>query len=95
MKTIRVNALATNLLADGKPRTLQQIKDYINKRLRDGTSTNQLGNVLGKGMNFQKVENSTSSTLAGHNYRVSQWTLTDVAIADLERSSARDQRGLP
>ena len=75
MKT-RVSDLCVKALSDGKPLTTDEIKTYVNKHDKHGTTCHALGNVLSKDSRFKKVDKvSIYRSIGGSKYKVSRWTL--------------------
>lgn len=55
-----------------------QLRDYLNKRLKHGTTVSELGNILGKYGEFVKVRKETRISCAGRSsgsYKVCVWSL--------------------
>ena len=77
MKTVRIRKLLVEYLAD-KPRSTQEILDYINSRTKHGTTSHVLGNILAKDKRFKKVGTTTrssSSDYVYHSYSITIWAL--------------------
>jgi len=55
-----------------------QLRDYINRSLKHGTTVSELGNILGKYKEFVKVRKETRVSCAGRSsgsYKVCVWRL--------------------
>ena len=53
-----------------------QLRDYINRILKHGTTVSELGNILGKYQEFVKVRKETRVSCAGRSsgsYKVCVW----------------------
>jgi hypothetical protein len=77
MKTVRIRKLLVEYLAE-KPRSTQEILDYINSRTKHGTTSHVLGNILAKDKRFKKVGTTTrssSSDFVYHSYSITIWGL--------------------
>jgi len=79
LKTVRLRKLLIEYLSV-KPRSTQEILDYINGRTKHGTTSHVLGNVLAKDKRFKKVGTTTKASARGdgniyHNYSITIWDL--------------------
>lgn len=70
MKTKIVTRLAEEALREG-PKTAGAIKDYINERIKYGTTRHSIVNVLSKSPKFKRLEDA----LVRNRYFVAVWSL--------------------
>lgn len=79
MKTKRIAMWCIQCLLDGKHRTTEQIREYINEKSRYGTTGHGLANILAKDTRFKKVGEIWATRGIG-KYKVKVWTLTPEAV---------------
>lgn len=82
MKTERVIRWSAEILADGD-KTTDEIKNYINKRSRHGTTSHALGNILSKHKRFQKKGKKNVSR-GWSEYKVTIWGLNKQYIGNMK-----------
>ena len=79
MKTSRIRQHIAEYLADN-PKSTYEIRDYINKRMKHGTSVHILTNILSKDSRFKKVgminKQSTRDIPVIHDSEITIWALT-------------------
>ena len=74
MRTKRLRETITKILEEEGPLATHQILEKCNSRLRHGTTSNQLGNVLSKRPEFKKVGTTMRGGFLTGAYEVCVWT---------------------
>ena len=78
MKTKRLRKHIATYLRENGAMSTTQIRDFLNKRTRHGTTMNQLGNVLSKCKEFRKLEEpATVASVTDSGYKVCVWELDE------------------
>jgi len=80
MKTVRLRKLLVEYLSE-KPRSTQEILDYINGRTKHGTTSHVLGNILAKDSRFCKVGTTNRKKREDyvyHSYTITIWGLRGI-----------------
>ena len=72
MKTTRIRQNIKKFLNE-RPRNTTEIFDHLNKTLRHGTTTQQLGNVLAKDKDIVKVGYIKRSGIISGGYDICEW----------------------
>ena len=75
------------------PKTTHHIFEYINNKMRHGTTTQQLGNILAKDKEIRKTRDAqgvdgpyVASLFVGGRYKICEWDVTS------EYRSAEEKR---
>lgn len=76
MRTTRIRRKIKAYLEE-KPRSSTEILEMLNTTFRDGSTMQQLGNILGKDKDIIKVGYVQRAGLRYGTYKVCLWDLTD------------------
>lgn len=83
MRTVRVKKWCVELLAEGD-RSTDEIRDFINDRSRNGTTSHALANILGRDRSmFTPVGKRYRVREHGGPYKVTVWSLAGGALKKL------------
>ena len=67
-----ITKLRMKMIEEG-PMTFPEIKDWMNDRLRNGVTSNRLGNQLSKSGYFEKVGETRVASIMGGSHIVTIW----------------------
>ncbi len=76
MRTQRIRNAVNKLLAEKGPLPTHKILEGVNERTKWGTTSHQLGNILAKYPDYQKVGHTYRSGVISGSYEVCVWDLT-------------------
>ena len=74
MRTVRIRENVKEFLVD-KPRNTGEILDHINIKMRHGTTSQQLGNILSKDNEIVKVGYVRKGSILSGGYDICEWAL--------------------
>ena len=75
-RTGQIRQILLQYLSDGRTASFDELKIHVNRRLRHGTTSNQLSNVLAKDTRFQNRGMTRVGGLSGI-YKVTTWKLAE------------------
>ena len=78
MKTTRIREKIKKFLGD-RPRNTAEILEHINSTMRHGTTSQQLGNVLSKDKDIEKVSTTKRGGALSGRYDICVWRLREQA----------------
>lgn len=81
MKTARIRKLTIEFLKKKRKASTSDILEYLNKRLKHGTTQHALGNILGKDHNFKQLGTDYSMNCQDKQYPTAIWGLRNNAIS--------------
>ncbi len=76
MKTKRITQKVERFLLE-RPRSTTEIKEHLNSTTKDGTTSQQLSNVLSKNKNIVNLGRVARSGNVCNIYNVCQWALAE------------------
>ena len=74
-KTKMMRNKITKFLEKQKQASFHEIMRHLNDRMRHGTTSNQLGNVLSKYPEYERCGTTSIASVLSGNYNISVWKL--------------------
>ncbi len=75
-RTRRLRQIVYDFLKINGTSEFHEVKDHVNSRIRHGTTSNQLGNILAKDTRFEKKSMAKHHS-AYQSYLVTTWSLKE------------------
>ena len=83
MRTTRLRERIKRFLAEKGEANTTEILEHVNTTTRHGTTPQQLGNVLSKDKDIEKVSTTKRGGALSGRYDICVWRLRDQVIGDL------------
>jgi len=72
------------LLAENGPTDIHAIMEHINNVMRNGTTTNQLGNVLSRDKRFVVCGMTRVDSMLSGSHEITVWDLKEEVLAEID-----------